>query len=161
MEIINDDLFGELVYKCNFWRGKVFLTMFNVKTEIRLTVDAHETADFSTVQREAFLNFIGQMKTIINQAEKQVYHYYNENYEEYREMLGSESEENRIIPKVDSVLDLKNFVKPTELIIRRVRANEKRRLGLLFDTSWDMENGLGIKIENEIVEEVGYQDIVL
>ncbi|WP_394336076.1 DUF6985 domain-containing protein [Bacillus safensis] len=52
-------------------------------------------------------------------------------------------------------------MKPTELIVRRVRENGKRRLGLLCDVSWDIEDGLGIKIENEVVEEVGYQDRVL
>ncbi|KQL35462.1 hypothetical protein [Psychrobacillus sp. FJAT-21963] len=161
MTMINDELFGKLEYKNNFWRGKTTITMFDLEKEILLSVDAHESANFSNVQREAFLNFIQDMKDIINEVEKQVYDYYSENYEEYRDMLGNESEADKIAPKIDSILDLKRLVKPTELIVRRVRKNGMRRLGLLCEVSWDIENGLGIKIEDEIVEEVGYQDIVL
>lgn len=29
MTVINDELFGELEYKNNFWRGKMSLKMFN------------------------------------------------------------------------------------------------------------------------------------
>jgi hypothetical protein len=76
-------------------------------------------------------------------------------------MLVNNSEADSFAPKIDSISDLKRLVNPTELIVRRVRKNGKRRLGLLCDVSWDIENGLGIKIENEIVEEVGFQDIVL
>lgn len=161
MTTINDDLFGKLEYKNNFWRGKTTIRMFDLEKEILLSVDAHENADFSNVQREAYINFIQSMKNIINQAEKQVYDYYNEIYEEHREMLSNESEADKFAPKIDSISDLKGIVKPVELIVRRVRKNGKRRLGLLCDVSWDIDNGLGIKIEDEMVEEVGYQDIVL
>ena len=161
MTIINDDLFGELEYKNNFWRGKTTIIMFGLEKEILLSIDGHESADFSNVKREAFLNFIQDMKDIVNEAEMQVYEYYIENYEEYREMLDNKSEADKIAPNIDSISELKRLVKPTELIVRRVRKNGIRRLGLLCDVSWDIENGLGIKIEDEIIEEVGYQDIVL
>ncbi|AIF44502.1 hypothetical protein [Virgibacillus sp. SK37] len=161
MKMINDDLFGKLEYKNNFWRGKTTIRMFESKKEIRLSVDAHEDADFSKIQKEAFQNFIDNMEDIINEAEKQVYEYYEDNYEEYRDMLGNKLEADNFAPKIETIPELKKLVKPTELIVRRVRKNGKRRLGLICDVSWDIEDGLGIKIENEIVEEVGYQDIVL
>lgn len=161
MTFINDELFGELEYINNFWRGKTTIRMFDLEKEMLLSVDAQESADFSNVQKEAFHNFIQDMHNIINEVEKQVYEYYSENFEEYREMLRDESEADNVAPKIASTADLKRLVKPTELIVRRVRENGNRRLGLLCDVSWDIENGLGIKIEDEIVEEVGYQDIVL
>ncbi|WP_411909115.1 DUF6985 domain-containing protein [Bacillus sp. RAR_GA_16] len=64
-------------------------------------------------------------------------------------------------PQFHSIKDLTKIVNPTELIVRRVREHGKRRLGLLFEAKWDIENGVGVKIENEVVKEVGYQDIVL
>lgn len=97
----------------------------------------------------------------MNEAEKHIYDYYMENYEEYREMIANKSEADQVVPNIHSVLDFKKLVEPTELIVRRVRKNGKRRLGLLCDVSWDIENGIGIKMEDEGVEEVGYQDIVL
>lgn len=77
-----------------------------------------------------------EIDNIMNEAEKLVYDYYIDNYEEYREMLGNKSEADNFAPKVESASDLKSLVKPTELIVRRVRKNGKRRLGLLCDVSW-------------------------
>ncbi|WP_121640587.1 hypothetical protein [Virgibacillus sp. Bac330] len=161
MTKINDKLFGELEYKNNFWRGEMTIKMFNVERKILLSVDAHEDADFSNIQRDAFRNFIQDMNDIMSEAEKEVFEYYSENVDEYREMLEDESQANKVAPKIDYLTGLTELVKPTELIVRRVRKNGKRRLGLLCDVSWDIEDGLGIKIEDEVVEEVGYQDIVL
>lgn len=161
MTYINDELFGKLEYKNNYWRGKTTIRMFDLENEILLSVDAHENADFSSIQREAFRNFIQDMKNIINEVEKQIYEYYTENFDEYREMSGDGSEADKTAPKIDSISDLKRLVKPTELIVRRVRKNGKRRLGILCDVSWNIEDGLGIEIEDEIIKKVGYQDIVL
>lgn len=158
---INDELFGELEYQKNFWRGKTTIQMFDMDIEIVLSVDGNEDADFSNIQREAFRNFKNEMKNIMDEVKIQIYEYYSENFEEYREMLGNKTEADKITPKIDTILALKRIVKPTELIVRRVRKNGKRRLGLLCDVTWDIEDGLGVKIEDEVVEEVGYQDIVL
>ncbi|WP_010532260.1 DUF6985 domain-containing protein [Lentibacillus jeotgali] len=161
MKKINDELFGELEYQKNYWRGKTTIQMFSMDIEIILTVDGREDADFSNIQREAFHNFEINIESIMGEVEKQIFEYYNEDFHEYREMLGDKSEADKIAPNIDSIQALKKLVKPTELIVRRVRKNGKRRLGLLCDVSWDIENGLGVKIEDEVVEEVGYQDIVL
>ncbi|MFS0765686.1 DUF6985 domain-containing protein [Peribacillus phoenicis] len=158
---INDELFGELEYQKNYWRGKITIQMFDMDIEIVLSVDGHEEADFSNIQRETFRNFNNEMKNIMDEVEMQIYEYYSENFEEYRVMLRNKSEADKIAPKIDSILALKRLVKPTELIVRRARKNRKRRLGLLCDVTWDIEDRLGVKIEDEVVEEVGYQDIVL
>ncbi|AXI29759.1 hypothetical protein CIB87_12325 [Priestia megaterium] len=161
MTRINDELVGKLENKNNFWRGKTTIKMFGVEKEILLSIDAYENTDFSNVQKEAFLSFIQDMENIMNETEKHIYDYYMENYEEYREMIANKSEADQVVPNIYSVSDLKKLVEPAELIVRRVRKNGKRRLGLLCDVSWDIENGIGIKMEDEGVEEVGYQDIVL
>ncbi|MFD0048963.1 DUF6985 domain-containing protein [Actinomycetes bacterium NPDC127524] len=161
MTMINDELFGKLEYKNNFWRGEMTIKMFNLEKKILLSVDAHEDAEFSTIQRDAFHNFIKDMNHVMSEVEDEIYEYYIENVDEYREMLENETQADKIAPKIDSVSALAELVKPTELIVRRVRENGKRRLGLLCDVTWDIEDGLGIKIEDEVVEEVGYQDIVL
>jgi flagellar motility protein MotE (MotC chaperone) len=157
---VNDELFGRLEYINNFWRGKTTIKMFDLEKEIILSVDADESANFSNVQKDAFSKFNQNMKKIIEDAEIQIYDYYNENYQEYREMLENDPEIDKIAPEIDSISDLRKLVKPTELIVRRVRS-KGRRLGLLCDASWNIEDGLGIRIEDEIVEEVGYQDSIL
>lgn len=38
---------------------------------------------------------------------------------------------------------------------------EERDIGITFDCTWDIENGLGIRLLNERVTEVGYQDVAI
>ncbi|WP_350300025.1 DUF6985 domain-containing protein [Peribacillus frigoritolerans] len=89
---INDELFGELEYQKYFWRGKTTIQMFDMDIEIQLSVDGNEGADFSNIQREAFRNFKNEMKNIMDEVKIQIYEYYSENFEEYREMLGNKTE---------------------------------------------------------------------
>ncbi|WP_259392278.1 DUF6985 domain-containing protein [Paenibacillus thiaminolyticus] len=86
--------------------------------------------------------------------------YYQEVYMEYRDMVGADKA-NKIASIIENKEELGNLVEPTQLIVRRVRNNGIRRLGLLFDCTWDIEHGLAVKIEDEEVVEVGFQDIVL
>ncbi|SDE87755.1 hypothetical protein SAMN04488126_12641 [Bhargavaea beijingensis] len=58
--------------------------MFNVEKKILLSVDAHEEADFSNTQRDAFHNFIQDVNHIMSHVENEVYEYYKENVHEYR-----------------------------------------------------------------------------
>ncbi|CCF06902.1 conserved protein of unknown function [Bacillus velezensis] len=38
---------------------------------------------------------------------------------------------------------------------------EGRDIGITFNCSWDTENGLGIRLLNEKIIEVGYQDVAI
>ncbi|MNI92529.1 hypothetical protein D3C73_1503370 [compost metagenome] len=79
---------------------------------------------------------------------------------DYREMVGAD-EADKIVPIIEKKEELVQLVEPTQLIIRRVRKNGVRRIGLLFNCSWEIEHGLAVKIEDEEIVEVGFQDIVL
>ena len=50
-----DELFGELEYQKNFWRGKTTIQMFDMDIEIVLSVDGHENADFSINRERLFV----------------------------------------------------------------------------------------------------------
>ncbi|MGG0386284.1 hypothetical protein ABEY69_25130 [Priestia filamentosa] len=161
MKQINHKLFGNLKYNMYYWEGKITIPMFKKNQQIKLSVDGGEDAHFSDIQEEAFLNFRHEITSIMAKVEEGIYEYYQANFEEYREMVGNQQEADEIAPIIDSAGDLEKVVKLTELIVRREGKGGKRRLGLLFHATWDIDNGVGVKVENEIVEEVDYQDIVL
>ncbi|PSJ92368.1 hypothetical protein C7R93_20075 [Brevibacillus fortis] len=48
-----------------------------------------------------------------------------------------------------------------EIIVPYGDIFEGRDIGLLFDCIWDEENGLGLRLLNEEVTEVGYQDVAI
>lgn len=159
MKKINDDLFGEIEFDM-YWSRKTSITMFGKKYEVILSIDGKEDADFSPIQRDAYTNFITNMDEIMATVELSILEYYEENVEEYRDMAG-EAEADRTAPEISTIEELGNLVIPTQLIVRRVRKNGVRRIGLVFDCTWDIDNGVGVRIEDEKVEEVDYQDIVL
>ncbi|MBC2322248.1 hypothetical protein HCX63_03025 [Listeria booriae] len=143
-----------------YWSGKTSITMFGKKREVILSIDGEEDANFSPIQREAYINFMSNMDEIMDAVELGIFEYYEDNYEEYRDMAG-EVEADKIAPEISTIEELGNLVIPTQLIVRRVRKNGVRRIGLVCDCTWDIDNGVGVRIENEKVEEVDYQDIVL
>ncbi|WP_375379784.1 DUF6985 domain-containing protein [Listeria booriae] len=143
-----------------YWSGKTSIAMFGEKHEVILSIDGEEDANFSPIQREAYTNFMSNMDEIMDAVELGIFECYEDNYEEYRDMAG-EVEADKIAPKISTIEELDNVVIPTQLIVRRVRKNGVRRIGLVCDCTWDIDNGVGVRIENEKIEEVDYQDIVL
>ncbi|MBC2319215.1 DUF6985 domain-containing protein [Listeria booriae] len=159
MKKINDDLFGEIEFDM-YWSGKTSITMFGKKCAVILSIDGEEDANFSPIKRETYTNFMSNMDEIMDAVELGIFEYYEDNYEEYRDMAG-EVEADKIAPEISTIEELGNLVIPTQLIVRRVRKNGVRRIGLVCDCTWDIDNGVGVRIENEKVEEVDNQDIVL
>ena len=64
-------------------------------------------------------------------------------------------------PLITEISQLKPLVRATGLLIQDAWDIEDRRLGLLFECAWEPEHGLAVKFENEVIEEVGFQDVVL
>ena len=89
-----------------------------------------------------------------------IFDYYLDNVEEYREKLGPEFADE-MAPNIDGLDQLVPLIKPTELIVQQSFSSGDRIVGLLFTCSWEPELGLAVKFVNELIEEVGTQDIVL
>ncbi|WP_427182385.1 DUF6985 domain-containing protein [Paenibacillus sp. TC-CSREp1] len=159
MANLNHELFGEISYDL-YWSGQQKIKMFGKDKAIILSVDGNEEGEFQDVQKEAYTNFIGNMDDIMTKVEAAIFDYYQEVYMDYREMVG-EDEADKIAPIIENKEELDHLIEPTQLIIRRVRKNGVRRIGLLFNCTWEIEHGLAVKIEDEEIVEVGFQDIVL
>ncbi|MGM0715519.1 DUF6985 domain-containing protein [Brevibacillus parabrevis] len=159
MDKLNHELFGEISYDL-YWSGQQKIKIFGKEKVIILSIDGNENAEFQDAQKEAYINLVDNMEYIITKAEEGIFDYYQEVYMEYRDMVEAE-EADKIAPIIENKEELGNLVEPTQLIVRRVRNNGIRRLGLLFDCTWNIEHGLAVKIEDEEVVEVGFQDIVL
>lgn len=159
MDKLNHELFGEISYDL-YWSGQQKIKIFGKERVIILSIDGNENGEFQDAQKEAYSNLVDNMENIMTKAEEAIFDYYQEVYMEYRDMVEAD-EADKIAPIIENKEELGNLVEPTQLIIRRVRNNGIRRLGLLFDCTWNIEHGLAVKIEDEEVVEVGFQDIVL
>ncbi|OZQ57728.1 DUF6985 domain-containing protein [Paenibacillus taichungensis] len=159
MANLNHELFGEISYDL-YWSGQQKMKIFGKEKVIILSIDGNEEGEFHDVQKEAYTNLVENIDDIITKVEEAIFDYYQEVYKDYREMVG-EDESDNIAPIIENKEELGHLVEPTQLIIRRVRKNGVRRIGLLFNCTWEIEHGLAVKIEDEKIVEVGFQDIVL
>ncbi|PGC42994.1 DUF6985 domain-containing protein [Bacillus pseudomycoides] len=158
MKKINHKLFGELIYD-GYWTGKQKIAILGHDKIVPLTIDGEEHDVFSAIQEEAYSKFIADTNRLIQEAEQAIFEYYQEECLEYRAMLGDESADE-IVLIITTTQQLGKLVDPIGLTILPDFEDGVRRLGLIFNCTWE-EDGIGVRFENEEVIEVGYQDIVI
>lgn len=146
----NDTLFGELIYD-DLWLGETEITMFGKNNKIDLLIYGEENEPITTNQRDAFMRFKENMANIIKSSEVKIYGYY----------LGYMDEYQLQKPSISSISELVEHVTPSGLLLDYDYEDGIRRIGILCNCSWEREHGLGVRIENETVVEIGLQDIVL
>jgi hypothetical protein len=157
--VVQDSVFGDVEYEYG-WRRPYSYMIFGQCYSVSLIVFCHEGEDIDAVQREAFARFEGTRDRLAPVAADAIYDYYNECSREIRERVGL-GFADQVAPLIDGVHDLPTIVKPTGVLVQQPLVDNERIIGLLFDCSWEPELGLAVKFENEILVEVGPQDIVL
>lgn len=82
-------------------------------------------------------------------------------YIQKRHELGYDVEVNESYPLITSTDQLLNYISLSGITIPFPDINEGRDIGITFDCTWDNENGLGLRVVNEQVLKVGYQDVAI
>lgn len=159
MTQLNHDLFGEIFFE-SYWSGTIKTNFFGKELLLILSIDGNEEGIFQDAQTDAFTNLVSNMDNIMKDVEQGIFNYYQEVFMDYRNMLGKELAD-KLAPFIHNKEEIHKLVVPTQFVIRRVRNNGIRRIGLLCNCSWEVDHGIGVRIENEEVVEVGFQDIVL
>lgn len=156
---MNDNIIGRLVYEYG-WCRDYTLTIFGVATSTRLTVPCDEGADIEAAQREAFAQFDARKDDLALIAEEAIFHHYQDGCIEYRERFG-DLLADELAPVVSEKAEMQKLVTLTGVVIQQSFGANDRVVGLLFDCSWEPDLGLAVKFVNEVIDEVGPQDIVL
>ncbi len=124
--------------------------------EIELIVENENSPE--KWQRELFDEFRKneiQFRRLLVDA---IFDYYQTVAPEYRERWSDESQ--AVLPSIRNSDEVMKLVRPTGLLIGDLLP-ENKEIGLLFECSWEEEHGLGVKVENGNIKEVGYQDICI
>ena len=158
MKEINHEVFGNIKYDLS-WEGEKEVNFLNGKKKIAFVIKGRENAEFENAQIEAFRNFFDNFEDLILLALSEIFNYYNEVCEDYRNMLGDSA--YKLAPVIINEKELANLIELKELVFLRSRGKDVRKVGILYECTWEEEHGLAVKFENENVIDVGYQDIVL
>lgn len=82
-------------------------------------------------------------------------------YKEKRSELGYDTSYDKNYPLIETNDKLLENIKLVGIYVPAAKRFEARSIGLTFDCTWDEENGIGIRLMNEEVARVGYQDVAI
>ncbi|MBC6309882.1 DUF2004 domain-containing protein [Listeria sp. FSL L7-1582] len=153
---INDEVFGELEFDYS-WSKVSKINFYNEEVEIVVIIEGDEDGEFEKEQYDAYESLIDNWINIQKTLLIPILDY----YQKKREELGFDIELNENYPEIISIEELLNHIKLVGIKVPYGELYGGRSIGISFDCTWDPENGLGARLSDEKVIEVGYQDIAI
>lgn len=157
---INHEVFG-IMYFDHGWIKNIDLDIFGKNQRLQIVIDADEDSDFEDAQIKSYEEFFDDINRRVIDAENATFEFYQRVSPNIRDQYKSAEKINEIVPEISKREDLYRLVFPKQILFPMVFDETEREAGFICDCSWEIEHGLGIKFENEVVTEVGFQDILL
>ncbi len=155
MELENE-VFGKLVFDYTWSKEEQFL-FFGKEENVVLLVAGDEDGEFEDGQYDAYKT----LKTKWSDIQESLLEAIMEYYKNKREELGYDVEQNEKYPEMLTVDDLLEHITFVGVKVPYAELYGGRSIGLSFDCTWDEENGVGVRLSDECVVRVGYQDIAI
>lgn len=152
----NNIVFGELEFDYT-WFKYIPIYFFDKEQNIILMIAGDEEEEFEEGQYDAYKALMDKWDSVHISFLKPILDYYNEK----RTELGYHIELNENYPPIESNEELLKYITLVGIKVPYANIYGGRSIGVSFDCSWDSENGLGLRLNNEQVIEVGYQDIAV
>ncbi|MED4533989.1 DUF2004 domain-containing protein [Metabacillus fastidiosus] len=153
---INDPIFGKLEYDY-VWSRDTIINFLGNEVEITLIVKGQEDGKFDEVQYTAYQSLMQNWEQLQQSFLQPILDY----YQQKRYEVGYDIEFSENYPLVETTDQLIKMIRLDGIIVSYPDIYEGRDIGMLFNCTWDVENGLGLRIINEKVMEVGYQDVAI
>lgn len=154
--IINNEVFGKLTF--NYTWSKDEKILFGGKeVDIVILIAGDEDGEFEEGQYEAYKMLKSKWIDIQDKLLESILVY----YENRREELGYDIEANRNYPEIKTTNEILKHITLVGIKIPYAEIYGGRSIGLSFDCTWDDENGLGLRLNDEDVLKVGFQDIAI
>ena len=153
MQIV-DPIFGELSFDYG-WHRNLKLNFYGKEFEIALIVSGDEDGIFGEGQYEAYKSLLQNWEQLQNNYLLAILDYYVNT----RCELGYDDMENDEFPLVEEAVQISEMISMTSITVPFEEVLSGRDIGITFDCSWDNENGLGLRLINEEIYRIGYQDV--
>lgn len=153
---MNDIVFGELEFDYT-WFKYMAIDFFHTQQRIVLMVAGDESGEFEQGQYDAYQTLLDKWDFVYPSFLQPILDYYRER----RAELGYDIEFNEHYPPIESGEELLEHITLTGIKVPYAGMYGERSIGISFDCTWDTENGLGLRLNNEQVIEAGFQDIAV
>ncbi|HGH7182393.1 DUF2004 domain-containing protein [Bacillus cereus] len=154
---INDAVFGELEFNNYDWIGYKNIEFFGNEVKVALIVRGEDDGQFEEEQYMAYNFLIERWQQLQQSILEPILDYYKQK----RYELGYDVESNENYPLIETVTQILEKITLAGIFVPDNDLIDFLDIGLTFDCTWDMENGLGLCLVKGEVTEVGYQDVVL
>lgn len=152
----SNNIFNNLIYN-GAWFGKCNISFLGKNYIVDFQVDGYSEKDeILDNQKIAFDVFIKNSKELEIRILDEILLYYNKIKHQY----GYDVENNDDYPYVNDPKELISMIDLVGITLPYPEKND-RCISLIFDCTWDKEHGVGVRLSNEKVVEVGFQDIAL
>lgn len=154
--IINDVVFGQLEYNYG-WVKYINIEFYGKEVDIALMVKGEEDGKFDEEQYIAYESLMQKWNGLQQDFLRGILDYYNQE----RQELGYDIEMSENYPEIEDANQLLDMITLVGIVIPYGDIYDERDIGITFDCTWDKENGLGLRLLDEQVTEVGYQDVAI
>jgi len=134
---------------------------FDTTVEVLFT----DTQDsMNEIQKKNFDNFVSKQDLLTPEILQKVFDFYKSSYADYKSgwtMTGQISDEEleKHLPKPTTPENLKRFITPAIIHIQNKKDCKDGTIGIEFDCTWDIENGLGVLIKDWTVIKASVAEI--
>ncbi|HHT7227000.1 DUF2004 domain-containing protein [Bacillus thuringiensis] len=149
-------MFGKIEYEY-VWSRDSTVKFCGKEITIALMIDGDEDGQFSEKQYASYNSLIQNWEYLQQIILQSILDYYKQK----RYELGYDVSYNENYPLIETIQQLFERIKLVGIYVPSARRFEGRYIGLTFDCTWDVENGLGIRLINERVTRIGYQDVAI
>ena len=154
---INDKIFGTLYYDSQ-WVKEMQINFMGKTSNIVLLISGEEDGSFDKEQYIAYTALMDKWMVINPMIVEKIWEYYNDE----RQMLGYDIDVDDQYPPIKTANDIVRYIKLIGIKIPYAGAFEgQRSVGLIFGCTWNEEFGVGIRLLNEEIYEIGFQDVAL
>ncbi|CQR55776.1 DUF6985 domain-containing protein [Paenibacillus riograndensis] len=153
---INDAIFGELEYEYG-WIKDTTIDFCGKESEISIMIDGEEDGEIDEEQYESYTSLMQNWDQLQQGFLQAILDYYIQK----RHELGYDVEVNENYPLIETIDKLSEKITLVGITVPFADCFEGRDIGLNFDCIWDIENGLGLRLVNEKIINVGYQDVAI
>ena len=153
---IDDPIFGELQYEY-VWTKDTIIHFCEKESEISLIIDGEEDGEFDEEQYMAYQALMQNWEDLQPSLLQSILDYYKQN----RHELGFDIELNDKYPLIETPDQLLEMITLDGIFVPYGDIFEGRDIGITFSCTWDAENGLGIRLLNGKIIELGYQDVAI
>jgi len=155
MNVIKDDVIGILNYNEGNKFRDIKITFFGKENVVSLNIRGDEDTPIQPYQYKAYKELY--KNSLISDVEDKIFSYYLSEVDEYRNMY--EEEADQFAPLIKDKSELSALVSLFAIIIPE---NDKlSEIDMLFTCTWDIDSGVGVRIIDGVVQEVGTQHVAI